>query len=327
MSDNVVSRSLEQIKACGKVNSYDVMHLRGNLFRDDVVDRGEIENLLNLDASLKEKCPEWGWLLREALVLHTVDEAGTGGVVSVEKADWLIDHISGTGLVDSPERFEALVEVLETARATPDALVMLALDHIKIAVLENQGPVATGRDGEKKVICKSDVELLRRVLYGFGGDNGIAISRAEAEFLFDLNDATADYENDPAWADLFVKAIGYYLLATAEGGGSARRVEVDEHKDEGRSLLSRFGALMRGAKRAATDNSIVVDEAFGEQNKKMQSQLRSAEVVTSDEATWIADRIGRDGELHENEKALLRFVREESHDLHPSLEPLLEQSA
>jgi hypothetical protein len=52
-----------------------------------------------------------------------------------------------------------------------------------------------------------------------------------------------------------------------------------------------------------------------------------AEVVTSDEVRWLADRIGRDGVIHENERALLVFLREESPDIHPSLRTLLDTAA
>ena len=39
---------------------------------------------------------------------------------------------------------------------------------------------------------------MRRMLYAFGGDGNIAITRQEAEVLFDINDATdADEELPP----------------------------------------------------------------------------------------------------------------------------------
>jgi hypothetical protein len=53
----------------------------------------------------------------------------------------------------------------------------------------------------------------------------------------------------------------------------------------------------------------------------------TSEPVTEPEAQWLADRIGRDGHLHENEKALLRFLKQESSHLHESLKPLLDRAA
>jgi len=47
--------------------------------------------------------------------------------------------------------------------------------------------------------------------------------------------------------------------------------------------------------------------------------------VDSAEAAWLAERIGRDGVLHENEKALLKFLKEESPNIDGALQPLLDK--
>jgi len=49
--------------------------------------------------------------------------------------------------------------------------------------------------------------------------------------------------------------------------------------------------------------------------------------VTAEEAEWLARRMGRDGALHQNEKALLRFIRDESPAVHPSLQTLIASAA
>ena len=67
--------------------------------------------------------------------------------------------------------------------------------------------------------------MIRRLIYGSGSQRGIAVSRAEAEFLFELNRATAGADNDPAWRDLFVKAITMHVLY---GGDSPDRVDEQE---------------------------------------------------------------------------------------------------
>jgi len=327
MGNKTAARTIAEIAEHGRATPYDVMYLRGDLFRDDVIETDDVERLLELDGQLQEKCKEWGWLVCEAVVQHVVDEGTTGGVVSVEKAHWLIGQITENGVVESAELFEALAEVVETARSVPDALVSVALVEVKRAVTENKGPAATGRQGDSKVIRKSDVDLLCRVLYGFGGEKGIAVSRLEAEFLFDLNDATAEYDNDPAWSNLFVKAVGCYLLATAQGDGAPSGATVEPGGDEGWELLWRFGELMRTEKDGPGCDGAKPGGGFAVRNGKMQSQLRAAEVVTASESDWVAKRMGRDGKLHKNETALLRFVGEQSRAIHPDLEPLMAQSA
>lgn len=58
----------------------------------------------------------------------------------------------------------------------------------------------------------------------------------------------------------------------------------------------------------------------------MEAEISANEVVTEDEASWLVDRIGRDGVLHENEKVLLRFIREDSPNIHPALKPLMDKA-
>ncbi|MEM6665931.1 MAG: hypothetical protein AAF638_05960, partial [Pseudomonadota bacterium] len=54
---------------------------------------------------------------------------------------------------------------------------------------------------------------------------------------------------------------------------------------------------------------------------------RAAEPVTEDETRWLADRIGRDGVLHDHEKALLKFLRDENPNVPPALQTLIDTAA
>jgi hypothetical protein len=63
------------------------------------------------------------------------------------------------------------------------------------------------------------------------------------------------------------------------------------------------------------------------QNAHAKAAIDDAEVVTKDEAAWLAERIGRDGDLDQNEKALLRFIRNEASRVHPALRELIARAA
>ena len=87
-------------------------------------------------------------------------------------------------------------------------------------------------------IDAADVEVVRKLVYGLGGQSGMAIGAAEAEFLFELCHATAGAPNAPGWRDLFVKAITMHLLF---GGGSPDRLD----EAEARWLLARSAPSRR----------------------------------------------------------------------------------
>jgi hypothetical protein len=49
--------------------------------------------------------------------------------------------------------------------------------------------------------------------------------------------------------------------------------------------------------------------------------------VTDVEAHWVAERIGRDGLIHENELALLNFLKGKQASLPPKLQALMQKAA
>ena len=56
-------------------------------------------------------------------------------------------------------------------------------------------------------------------------------------------------------------------------------------------------------------------------------EIITHEAVTAAEAGWLAERIGRDGKMSPNERALLDFLRAESPSIDPALKALVDQAA
>ena len=98
---------------------------------------------------------------------------------------------------------------------SPVKLASFALEQVKWGVIRSQGYVGACHQNEPGVVDKAETELVRRILFAFGGDGNISITRQEAGILFDINDATDEKKNDPAWSDLFVKALANFLLSTS----------------------------------------------------------------------------------------------------------------
>ena len=85
----------------------------------------------------------------------------------------------------------------------------------RIAIVDGKGSLGQGRETATGVVDRAEVDLLRRILHACGGDGNIAITRAEAEALFRINDATCEEMNDAAWNELFVKAIANFVLSAS----------------------------------------------------------------------------------------------------------------
>jgi hypothetical protein len=328
-SGNVYSALLEQP---GRIGPKDVLKFRNEIFRDGIVNAAEADAIVALNDAVGEKSAEWREFYVEALADFIVHQAEPRGYVSVANADWLIAAVSRDGKVETVCELEILVKVLDRATSSPDRLVRFVLDQIGRAVLEGEGPLARGGKLEKGAINEAEVELLRRVLYAVGGDGGISISRVEAEFLFELNDRTASDRNHKSWQDLFVKAIANYLMAAATGKPVSRtaalkREEWLDSADEsiGATLSGAFGMLgqmFSGAFMAdMSDAHEQIERAWAAKNAETQAAIAEAAVISQVEADWLIERMSRDGRIHDNEKALLAFLKRESPDIHPSLKP------
>lgn len=328
----------ELLEELGRIGSSDVRHLRQEVFRDGVVSHAEAEAIFALNGAVADKCPEWAEFFVEALTDFTVNQAEPRGYVSLANAEWLVDRVSHDGHVDTVTELELLVKVLDRAKSSPDFLVRYTLNEAARAAVEGRGPLACGRHLKQGVIGEAEVELIRRVLYAVGGEAGISISRVEAETLFDLNDRTVEAENHPAWRELFVKAIGNYLMAAASYRAPPRAVALareewleDTSVNIRDSVLGAFAGLGEMFTKSffddVTDAHQQIEKAWAARNERVERAEAEAAVVGSDEAEWLIDRLGGDGVVHENEKALLRFIRDVSPNVDPILKPWLEKSA
>lgn len=332
MSKYTMPEPLVAIAKSGKVTAQDVLTMRREAFgNDDKIDRQEAEWLFEIDRFAVEKSREWEMFFAEAMVDHVVHQTSPQGRISDENADWLISCMAQEGMVDGAASFEMLVKVLEAATMSPDALVRFALEQVGNAVCNNAGPLcddARRTNRERHVITKSDVEQMRRIMYAFGGDGGMAVTKSEAEFLFNLNDKTHEFDNDPAWSDFFVRAIGNYVMATLGGATPSRKavLEADTWM-EGEGLFDKLTNSLRSVFKTAMSGSAAVETAMEQTNAARHESRSKAEEINLDEANWISNRIGADGILHQNEKALLHFIEKESHSIHPSLKELIAKAA
>jgi hypothetical protein len=328
MSDR---EEIKEILARGKISADDVLKIRHSVFWKGVVTAKDAEAVFFLNDRLgKNADASWPRFFVEALTDYLVIQADPSGYISEDNACWLIDRISRSDHVDTACELELLVKALERAKSSPVKLVQFALQQIKWGVLEGDGYIGHSRKLEPNVIGESEVELVRRILYAFGGDGNIAITRQEAEILFDLNDATAEARNHPAWSDLFVKALANFLMA-ASGYQVPSRSEAlrrEEWLDSATVNVGGFVSQMLAGSLDAIWDAYELGTIDGEPRDLNGADLSVdfGPRVTAEEARWAAERIGRKG-LHENELALINFLKSKNAHLHPKLVPLLNRIA
>jgi hypothetical protein len=286
---------------------------------------------------LNEACPvqdaAWPDFFIETLTDYVVNQAQPEGYLTAEGARWLISRVSKDDAIARKTELDLVVNILDKARWSPVSLSRFALQQVRRAVVDGDGPLRAGQIVEKGRISEPEVELVRRILYAFGGDGNVAVTRAEAEVLFEINDAIVNPEANPAWTDLFVKAVTNVVMAA-----SGQAVPTREEAMRRDAWFAERGELSPKSLIAAMVTSSIdaVRNAYQEQSSEERALARlehqrieiiTNEVITQAEAGWLCERIGRDGHVTPNEAALIAYLKKESPNIHPDLQARVDRLA
>jgi hypothetical protein len=316
--------SIDDICIRGTVKDTDILALRRLIYGKPSIEAADIETLFRINEATHLQDAAWASFFIEAATDYVVNEMPPAGYVTAANAGWLMERIAKDGRVDSATEIELLVAILDKARWSPESLARFTLDQVKHAVIEGEGPLRAGKRLAKGQISADEVDLIRRVLYAFGGDGNVAITRAEAEVLFDIEDATAEGSQAPEWQDLFVKAIASVVMA-ASGYAVPSRTEAlrQEQWSASRGELS-IGNMLSNA--FSSYDSQTAEERALARLERQRIEIITNEEVSEPEAAWLANRIKRDGRTTNNELLLLAFLKRESPRIHPALQALVDQT-
>lgn len=320
------SLPVDEILACGTIRENDVLKFRKIFYEDGIVSADEAELLFKLNDACRMRDATWAEFFIEAITDFIVFQAQPQGYVTADNAHWLMDRVSRDGKIDSQTELELVVNVLDKARWAPIGLVKFALQQVKAAVISGAGPLRNGMSLEPGRITAGEVDLLRRILYAFGGDGHVAVTREEADILFDIDEAVEDADPNPAWTDLFVKAVANVIMASSGYAVPSREEALRQeaaldHPQQKSSILSFLLAMV-------TTNLTSVQDAYRDQTPEERALARlehqrieiiTNEAITEAEATWLATRLGRDGRLSPSEHALVAYLKHESPRIHPAL--------
>ena len=338
--------SVDEICARGSIRDSDVLAMRRAFNEDGAISTSEAEALVSLNSACRITDASWPRFFIEALTDYVVHQTEPDGYIIADKADWLISRISREGRVETNTELELLLSVLDTARWSPPSLAAFALDQVRNAVASGVGVTRAGQMLKKGMIGQSEIDLLRRILYAFAGDGGIAVTRAEAEVLIEINKALIPGRCSPAWTELFVKAVGASVLAglghhippreemlrievwakDADTRGAAALLTDAAGADaDGGSARERIGKFLG---RMVAGGAGSVWSTFRMQSSEERALARlerqRLEIVTQEriddaECQWLIELLGTDGKLDANEIELLAYLQRESPLPHPEL--------
>lgn len=320
----------DEIVARGSIREADVLLFRQAGYEDGFISREEAECLIELNASCPIQDPAWNDVFQEALTDHLVNQAEPAGYVTAENADWLIEKIAPQGRVNSRKDLDLIIHIIDTARWSPERLVAFAIRQVRDAICSGEGALRQ-MDQPAGTIDDADVELIRSMIYAFGGDGNVSISKSEAEMLCDINDALDPEQINASWTELYVKAMANFLL-----GNSGYRVPTREQALRSEAWLDDTNGLspldiVRSITKVSLDDLKDVytrgsrEECTLERLDREYREMLTGEEVTGGEAEWMAARLARDGKISATETALIEYLKENSLNLDHRLDDIIQK--
>jgi hypothetical protein len=107
------------------------------------------------------------------------------------------------------------MEAIETSQIADRKTAAEALAIVRDGVITGEGPTTRGRIHFSRALDADDAAWCARILTAAAVE-AQPVSRAEAEALFEINDAAAERSDDGVFDDLFAKAVVHHA-ASASG--------------------------------------------------------------------------------------------------------------
>jgi len=319
MTNTSFETRIAAIGADGYVTADEVLFLRRSVFTDGVGTADELVSLFALSARAPEGDPEWLQFFSEAAADYYLYEEEPIGYLTGDEFVSLQKRLETHGGTNGPA-LTLLIKLMELAVETPEVMSLYVGERLK-------APIVKQEDGPS--IDKTDIMLIKRFLFAAGGDGNVAVTRAEAELLFDINDAVGKNGENAAWTEVFIQGIVNHLMAHL-GYQPPSREEAFRRdawmRDQSINIggfFKRMAASGFSAFRHATNKPSV----YAEHNAQREIAAEEAADITGQEASWLAQRIGRDGAFDGNERDLIERIKTFEADLPESLKTLLNRAA
>ena len=123
------------------------------------------------------------------------------------------------------------IGALEPSKISCRDSAALALTVVRDGVITGEGPTTRGRVHFSRALDADDAAWCARILTATAVEHQ-PVSRAEAEALFEINDAAAERSDEGVFDDLLAKAVVHHA-ASASGlaGAAAHRRAVAGYRD------------------------------------------------------------------------------------------------
>jgi hypothetical protein len=253
---NALLRHHQQTDAT--LDEQNVKALRERIYADRKVDREEFGFVTDLNNAISERDNHHTWpaLYTDTLCDYVLKDDQSPGEVDEREAMDLIMAMTDDGMVDWTETC-ALVHITDRAKKVHPALLTFTRSSLLRAICD---------DG---VVDTDETDMLRRFIYGEGGDEGAHVSHSEMDLMCRVNDATIQGDNCPEWRDLFVKVTQDYVLDDPHTPG-----DIDNEEAENLWWLFMADGDLNSLEKRAINN--LSTEVTGKRSKRFDQLVDAA---------------------------------------------------
>jgi hypothetical protein len=266
--------TLADLKARGAVTVADVQALSQAYSDGQQLTLETARLLIDINASARELDVAWTACFVDAVTDFLVLQWDPIGYLTVEKSEWIMAALTAhvaTGCVPGAKaEMELLIGLLSLSRWSPQTLAAFALNR------HMTGPIRAGLDA---TVTGRDVEMLRRVLYAYGHDDSIAMTRIELNRLADIG-ALAGKGASPEWAQLFQKALFDGVLSMSGYAAASREqmLSPDPIRDDGVSACD----WTRPYRRLSSEERAIA------RLERQKVEIVTHEAADAPDAAWFA---------------------------------------
>lgn len=183
----------------------------------------------------------------------------------------------------------ALIATIESSPIATGTDAAAALAIVRDGVITGEGPTTTGRVHFSRSLDAHDADWCARILTA-RGINETAVSREEAQALFQINEAAAERSDNGRFDDLFAKAILHHAASASGLSVPSREVALSPNTaieswapnrsvDVNAEVLEWIAAQMRGKRRTNRTLMTIVAALLGAAMPLARSLERVADLA------------------------------------------------
>jgi hypothetical protein len=319
--------------ATGGISAGQALEIRRTIYAHAPLTPADMDLVFRTQrSSTGDDSAEWTQLFSEAVTDYVVHQNDPADYIPQAKADWLAAKLAEAGPIATAAEFALLVDVMKSALDVPTSLSAFALKEIENAIVSGRRSAIGSEDHAAGTLTKADVEAMRSVLYAAKTGSVGHVTRDEAEALFDIAHATASGACDPAFGELFARAVGNYLTAICWHEPDREQALHREHWLDAHETLFQFLMHRPAPGQAESVRTLMqspleqADADIAAEESQDEAALAERAKITDGEADWVMAHLTREGPLSAAETRLLQWLGAETAGMPPKLSALIEST-